>query len=81
MQLLLALQGGFGMFQVSQHGPQPALDGVGGLIAKGLEGVDGVELGFAGQFAGEQQQQLAQLQGEAAAQQGWLVAGQAVEGK
>ena len=54
---------------------------MGGLIAKGLEGVDGVELGFAGQFAGEQQQQLAQLQGEAAAQQGRLVAGQAVEGK
>ena len=81
IQLLLALQGGLGVLQVGEHGPQPALDGVGRLVAEGFKGVARAEIGFGGQFTGEQQQQLAQLQGEAATEQVWLAAGQAIEGQ
>ena len=54
---------------------------MGGQAAKGLEGFIGGQVPFRRQFASKQQQQLAQLQGEAAAEQGWLEPGQAIEGQ
>ena len=75
------MQGGLGVLQVGEHGPQPALDGVGRLVAEGFKGVARAEIGFGRQFPGEQQQQLTQLQGEAAAEQVWFAAGQAIEGQ
>ena len=81
MELLLALQGGLGLFHVGEHGPQAPLDRVGGQAAKGLEGLVGSQVLLRRQFASQQQQQLAQLQGEAAAEQGRLQPGQAIEGE
>ena len=79
VQLLLALQGGPGMLHVGEYGPQAPADRVGRLAAEGFEGVAGAEIGLGGQFTGEQQQQLAELQGEAAAEQVRFQAYQSIE--
>ena len=79
VQLLLALQGVAGVLEVGQHRPQLAADRMGGQVAERIEGIDRAQLALGRQFAGQQQQQLAQLQGQAAAQQAGFMPGQAVE--
>ena len=69
------------MFDIGEHGPQPAPDHMGCFAAELVIGLDRAEVGFCRQLAGEQQQQLAQLQGEAATQQVGFEAGQAVQGQ
>ena len=79
VQLFLALEGGPGMLHIRQHTAQPASNGMGRLAAEGLKGIDRGKVGLGSQFTGQQQQQLAQLEGEAAAEEGWFVAGHAIE--
>jgi len=51
------------------------------FVAEGFEGIHRTEVPLAGQFAREQQQQLTQLQGQHAAEQGRPAPGQPVEGQ
>ena len=51
MELLLALQDGFGLVHVGQHGPQAPPDRVGRQAAKGLEGFIGGQVLLRRQFA------------------------------
>jgi hypothetical protein len=62
-------------------GPQPSPDHMGRFAAESVVGLNRAEVGFGRQLAGEQQQQLTQLQGEAATQQVGFEAGQAVQGQ
>ena len=69
VELLLALQGCPGVIHISQHGAKAAADPMGRLAAEGLERVAGAEVLLGRQFAREQQQQLAELEGEGAAEE------------
>ena len=69
VQLFLALEGSTGMVHIGQHPPQTTADPMGRLAAEGLEGIAGAEILLGRQFTGEQQQQLAELEGEGAAQE------------
>ena len=53
---------------------------MGGLAAQGFKGINGREIGLGGQLTGEQEQQLTQLQGEAAAEEVGLMACEAIKG-
>ena len=81
VQLLLPLQRRLGVLHIGQHNPQAAADGMGRQAAKLLKGVTRTQVGPSGQLAGEQQQQLPQLHGEAAAEQAGLQPRQAVDGQ
>jgi uncharacterized repeat protein (TIGR01451 family) len=80
VQLFLALQRCLGVLHIGQHGPQPPANGMGGLAAEGFKGIDGREIGLGGQLTREQEQQLTQLQGEAATEEGGFMACQAIKG-
>ena len=54
---------------------------MGGLAAQGFKGIDGREIGLGGQLTGEQEQQLTQLQREAATEERGFMTRQAIKGQ
>ena len=54
---------------------------MGGLATQDFKGIDGREVGLGGQLTGEQEQQLTQLQREAAPEEGGFMARQAIKGQ
>ena len=69
------------MFQIRQNGAQTQADGMRGLTTQHFEGFVLTALAFHGQFGGEHQQQLAQLESEGAFEQVRLPACHSVQGQ